>query len=175
MDDVGEVTREGNNDEPSSTATSPTSPTSSSPQSTSISATSTTATATSTPRSTTTVARRLQRRRRDRRERRGTVVDDSDGALVGTMECGETPVRFRAASPDRTGPRRRPSQIGRRRRPRRRRRRSRRQRQCQKAHPQGLSRRVRMDTLRSPRVFFARHNAAVATQERGIDPRRSVP
>ena len=92
MDDVGEVTGEGNNDEPSSTATSPTSPTSSSPQSTSISATSTTATATSTPRSTTTVARRLQRRRRDRRERRGTVVDDSDGALVGTMESAETPI-----------------------------------------------------------------------------------
>ena len=94
MDDVGEVTGEGNNDEPSSTATSPTSPTSSSPQSTSISATSTTATATSTLRSTTTVARRLQRRRRDRRERRGTVVDDSDGALVGTMECAETPSAF---------------------------------------------------------------------------------
>ena len=92
MDDVGEVTGEGNNDEPSSTATSPTSPTSSSPQSTSISATSTTATATSTPRSTTTVARRLQRRRRDRRERRGTVVDDNDGALVSTMESAEAPI-----------------------------------------------------------------------------------
>ena len=38
------------------------------------------------------MARRLQRRRRDRRERRGTVVDDSDGALVGTMESAETPI-----------------------------------------------------------------------------------